>query len=96
MMKITSMEETDMSVIILHGDGQQRSFDVGYELHRAPIIAVNSYYMDVAQKGTSEADWYWQPGSPIISQHPDGEPLRQEDRLDIIFIGKFKVETITA
>jgi hypothetical protein len=81
--------------LICHGDGQTRSFDVGYELHRAPIIAVNGYYQQVGQKGTTDdATWFWQAGSTMVTQRRECPVLMREDRLDIIFIGKYKVETV--
>lgn len=72
------------------GNGDQKSFAVGYPLASEPTVYVNGVIQDVGIKGVeSGKDWYWNLGDPIITQDPSAQPLSEEDILRVDYIGKF-------
>ncbi len=72
------------------GDGEQRTFTVGYPIAEEPTIYVNDVIQDVGIKGVEEGkDWYWNKNDPVITQDQSATPLSSSDTLKVEYIGTF-------
>ena len=81
---------------IIHGDGEQTTFTVGYPIAKVPTVEVDTGSGFVAQtvgiKGVETGkDWYWNGGDPTITQDSGGTPLRDIDRIRITYQGEFPI-----
>ncbi len=72
------------------GDGQLTTFTMGYDLASVPTITVNAVSKTVGIRGVDTGkDWYWQQGSPDISQDSSGTKLINTDTLAVTYIGQY-------
>ena len=72
------------------GDGNTVSFPMSYDLASVPTITVNAVAKAVGIRGVDTGkDWYWQKGSPDISQDSGGTKLVSTDTLSVTYIGQF-------
>lgn len=72
------------------GDGNTTSWPMNFDLASAPTITVNTVAKTVGIRGLDTGkDWYWQKGSPDISQDSSGTKLISTDTLAVTYIGQY-------
>lgn len=72
------------------GDGNTTSWPMNFDLASAPTITVNTVAKAVGIRGLDTGkDWYWQKGSPDISQDSSGTKLVSTDTLAVTYIGQY-------
>ncbi len=72
------------------GDGNTVSWPMSFDLATAPTITVNAVSKAVGIRGLDTGkDWYWQKGSPDISQDSAGTKLVNTDTLSVTYIGQY-------
>lgn len=103
---IGGVAQTSLQTETRVGDGNAQSWAMGYDLASAPTVSINlgngsgGYLGWVAQtvgaKGSSGLQFYWQQGSPTITQDSSGTKLRgtvgatvYNDLLQVSYIGQF-------
>lgn len=91
---------TDPQIEIKPGDGESRSFTVGYPIGKVPTVEVDrgsGYVVEtVGIKGVdSDKAWYWSKGDPILAQDESETVLAATDRLRITYQGEFDIIVLT-
>ncbi len=77
------------------GDGTLQSFVTAYTVGRVPTITLNSGAQTVGIRGLDTGkDWYWQKGSPVISQEGADTPIGSGDDLRVVYEGLFEMVAI--
>lgn len=75
------------------GDGNTVAWPMGFDIAPVaptPTVTVNGVAKTVGIKGVSTGkDFYWQQGSPIISQDSAGVKLISTDTLQVVYIGQY-------
>jgi len=72
------------------GDGNNTTFTMSYDLASAPAVTVNSSTKNAGIRGLdSGKDWYWQQGSPDITQDSAGTKLVGTDTFQAAYIGQY-------
>jgi hypothetical protein len=90
-------ETTDIQTEIFYGDGENRTFTVGYDIAEQPTVEVSInggewVSQTVSVKGAEEeGQWVWKEGDKTASQNRDVEPLTDADRVRIQYRGMFPV-----
>ena len=85
---------------IKRGDGDSRSFSVGFPIAKKPTIEVSRDGDDweekeVGIKGLDEdKEWYWEQGDNTIKQDDSKDVLTNDDRVRITYIGEFPIVVI--
>jgi len=91
----TSTNETD-TVEVQRGDGDKRTFLVGAEIGTTPTIEVDTgsgystQTVGVNGIGTV-SDWYYNSGSPVITQDSGGTVLSSTDKVRITYKARFPI-----
>lgn len=89
-----TVQQTEIHV----GDGQSRSWTLGYQVSVAPTVSVNlnggGYTQKtVGIKGSSGSDFYWAAGDNVIVQDSGGAVLRGPtgtvDDLKVVYYGQY-------
>ena len=85
---------TDAQTEVQKGDGDKRSFTVGYALAEQPSVSIDRgsgyVYETVATKSESEgADWFWQLNDNTITQNRDNAVLSATDKVRVEYVGQF-------
>lgn len=91
---------TDEQIETEKGDGEKRSFSVGYDLADKPKVEVDrgSGFVEetVETKTTSSSSqWFWQLNDNTITQNRDETVLTATDRVRITYIGQFPSITVS-
>jgi hypothetical protein len=81
---------------IMHGDGEQTTFTVGYPIAKVPTVEVDTgsgfTLQTVGIKGIDkDKQWYWNGGDPTITQDSSGTALSATDRIRITYQGEFPI-----
>ncbi|MGH2478109.1 MAG: hypothetical protein ACRDHW_00420 [Ktedonobacteraceae bacterium] len=71
------------------GDGNTRSFPLGFELASAPTIVISGVTQTVGIKGTSGSQFYWAQGDNIIVQDSSQTVLASAATGSVAYIGQF-------
>lgn len=72
------------------GDSNITAWTMDYDLATVPTITVNASAKTVGIKGVSTGkDFYWQKGSPVITQDSGGTKLTTSDTLQVIYTGQY-------
>lgn len=98
---------TDPLTEVKKGDGQSKSFTLGFPLAQEPILKVNKNDglgfvavapFEIGIKGKDkEKQWYWSKGDPVIVQDDDNElvpVLGETDLLQVTYQGEFPVVAV--
>lgn len=91
------MDLTSPQTEIVYGDGEQRTFTVGYPIAKVPEVAVSVnggawQQQTVGIKGVEkDKQWYWNGGEPTITQETNDTPLGEDDRIRITYQGEFPI-----
>jgi hypothetical protein len=72
---------------IFAGDGNTRSFTVGYPLYSIPTITLNGITQTVGGKGSTGFAWYWAYNDPVLEQDTSGAVLQATDQLSVTYTG---------
>jgi len=81
---------TDALTEYFKGDGNQKTFTVGYPIKQEPTIYVNDVIQDVGIKGVETGkSWYWKLDDNTITQDQGATPLSSSDILKVEYIGSF-------
>jgi len=89
-------EQTSPQVETRKGDGNTRSFAMGYPLALVPTIKVNTVEKTVGIKGLDTGkDWYWSKGDPVITQDSEGTVLTVDDTLEITYVGQYDAVVVS-
>src|SRR5690606_91935 len=87
-----SKDLTDVLTEYKTGDGQNKTFTVGFPIAKVPTITLNDVPQTVGIKGLeSGKDWYWNKGDPVITQDNDATPLEPTDTLKIEYQGEYDI-----
>lgn len=92
---------TDIQLEQFVGDGDRRTFSVGYPIAKVPTITVNIAgggwaAQTVGIKGVDTGkDWYWSGGDPEVQQDDAGTELTAADKLRVSYQGRFPVVTLS-
>src|SRR5260221_7643775 len=86
------------------GDGNTVSWPMSFDISTVPTVSVNtgSGYVTktVGIKGVDTGkDWYWQKGSPLISQDSAGTKLRgspSNDLLQVVYVGQYPTVIVSS
>lgn len=75
---------------IKFGDGNTKSFTVGFPIAVAPVITVNNQPKTVGIKGDDDGktDWYWAKGDSVITSD---NPLASGAQLQITYQGEYPI-----
>ncbi|HTJ49432.1 MAG TPA: hypothetical protein VL443_08280 [Cyclobacteriaceae bacterium] len=77
------------------GDGNTRTFTLGYPLAGTPIIILNgTENTSVGLKGMTGFDFYYALNDPVIVQDSSLQALEDGDQLEIFYSGYFEVTVI--
>jgi hypothetical protein len=76
------------------GDGNTRSFTLGYPLASAPTITLNGNPQTVALKGLNNANFYYTLNNLVIEQDSVSVVLQDTDVLSIAYTGLFDVTVV--
>jgi len=90
------LDLTSPQTEIIHGDGEQATFTVGYPIAKVPTVEVDTgsgfALQTVGIKGIDkDKQWYWNGGDPTITQDSGGTPLGATDRIRITYRGEFPI-----
>lgn len=77
------------------GDGQGRTFTLGYAVYNLISITVNGVNQIVGLKGPNAtgSQWYWAQGDPNITQDNSGTILGTSDIVAFTYIGQYPIVT---
>lgn len=79
------------------GDANTTAWTMGYDLATAPTITVSSTGKTVGIKGLdTNKDFYWQQGSPIITQDSAATKLTSSQTLQVVYIGQYPTVIISS
>src|SRR5258708_407651 len=86
------------------GDGNTVSWPMSFDISTVPTVSVNtgSGYVvkTVGIKGVDTGkDWYWQKGSPLISQDSAGTKFRgspSNDLLQVVYVGQYPTVIVSS
>lgn len=83
---------TSQQIEIFKGDGQQRTFTLGYVLDRAPIVIRKADLQTVGLKGLDPGcNFYWAEGENTLTQDSKDIPVEGHEDLVVVYIGRFDV-----
>lgn len=83
---------TDPQTESRKGDGDTRSFALGFPIAKVPTVQVNAVAQTVGIKGIDTGkQWYWSKGDPVLTQDPTGVPLATTDTLSISYQGEYDI-----
>jgi hypothetical protein len=83
---------TDIQTERFKGDGEQRTFSVGFKIANKPTIKVNGVTQSVGIRGVDEgSQWYWSKGEKEITQDDSEIKLTSSDTLEIVYQGFFPI-----
>lgn len=88
--------QTDPQTETFRGDGDRKTFSVGFPVARVPIVEVEVAgtfeLQTVGIRGLDEGkEWYWSKGSNEITQDDDSAPLTTGERMRVIYNGQFDI-----
>lgn len=75
------------------GDGERRTFNVGFPIRRAPTVELNGSPQTVGVRGIDEdssADWLFAHQSTELTQNRDNDKLTSTDLLEVTYKGVFE------
>jgi hypothetical protein len=76
------------------GDDTATSWVLGYPLADIPTIFLNGALVLVGLKGTTGADFYYEIGSPVITQDVNATTLTSEEELHVVGTGTVEVDVM--
>lgn len=80
-----------------NGDGKTQSWAVGYEIAKVPTVEVNAVAKTVGIRGVETGkDFYWQKGSPVISQEETAAPPLIDDTVTVEYEGMYPIVAISS
>ena len=91
---ITGVVDTKTVSVTEIGDGETRSWTLGYPLADTPTILLNNQPQTVGLKGDAGYDFYWAPDDATITQDDSEDLLVETDTLAITYLGKYETEVI--
>lgn len=74
------------------GNGQSRSFALGYFLQATPTVTLNGQPQTVGLKGTTGSQWYYAIGDANLAQDNAGTILQQTDLLIVSGLGTYTTD----
>lgn len=86
---------------IFLGDGERRSFTVGYPILKKPTVDVNTGAGYVTKTvGIKDVetgkDWYWNEGSPSVVQDAAGTVLANTHKIRIVYEGRTELAIVAS
>lgn len=91
-------DETDELDERFVGDGERRTFTVGYPIAKRPEITVNGVAQTVGVRGFDDdagADWFFSFQSNELTQERSATPLTSSDALEVTYTGLFPVVIVS-
>ena len=83
-------DRTDPQTETFVGDGEARTFTVGFRIAEQPTVTVNSSAQTVGIRGVDEGrDWYWNKDARELTQDFSGTKLTGSDVLEVVYVGFF-------
>ena len=93
---IGGRDVTDPQTETFVGDGERKTFSVGFAVAHAPTVEVNDVAQTVGIRGLdSGRDFYWNKGSNEISQDDANTPLTSSDTLKTVYQGLFSIVAVS-
>lgn len=101
---IGGKDVTDTLTEIMVGDGQTRSFTVGFSIAQEPAIVIQRGLevvgipsSGIGIKGKDQGkQWYWSKGDPVVVQDDNESVLGASDQVRITYRGEFPMVAIYA
>jgi hypothetical protein len=88
---------TDPQTEVRKGDGNTKSFTLGFPIALVPTIKVNGIAKTIGIKSIdSGMDWYWSKGDFVVVQEETAAALLSTDTWSITYQGEFDIVAITA
>ncbi len=88
---------TDPQTETRKGDGNTKSFAMGFPIAKVPTVKVNGATKTVGIKGVDTGkDWYWSKGDPIIVQDESAAALTSSDTLEVTYQGEYDIVVISS
>ena len=87
---------TELQTDTFQGDGETRSFTVGFSISKEPAIYVNrgaGFVLETVGKKSINADsqWYWEVEDATVTQERSETVLSSTDILKVEYIGQYKI-----
>ena len=87
---------TELQTDSFQGDGETRSFTVGFSISKEPAIYVDrgsGFVLETVGKKSINADsqWYWEVEDATVTQERSETVLSPTDILKVEFIGQYKI-----
>ncbi|MGE5589195.1 MAG: hypothetical protein ACM3ZA_00990 [Bacillota bacterium] len=83
---------TDPQTETRKGDGNTRSFALGFPIAKVPTVTVNGAAQTVGIKGVDTGkQWYWSKGDPVLTQDQSLTPLATTDTLSVTYQGEYDI-----
>jgi len=90
-------DRTDLLAEAFRGDGDARSFTVGFDIAETPTVTVNGSPQSVGVRGVDDGvQWYWNKGDKTVSQDASETRLSTLDRLEVSYIGMFDAVIVSS
>ena len=89
-------DKTDPQTETFAGDGERRTFTVGFPIAQVPTVEVNSSAQTLGIRGVDEGvEWYWSKGAREVSQDSSGTRLTSQDVLSVEYVGMFDAVVVS-
>ena len=87
---------TDPQTERFRGDGDVRTFTVGFDIAETPTVTVNGSPQSVGIRGVDEGrQWYWNKGDKTVTQDSSETPLAASDVVQVVYVGQFDAVIIS-
>jgi hypothetical protein len=88
---------TDLQRERFRGDGDMRTFSVGFDLAQVPTVTINGELQTVGIQGVEQGkQWYWNKGDNTLTQDESETPLSASDVLLVEYVGQFDAVVLSA
>lgn len=83
--------QTDPRTESFVGDGERRTFNLGFPVQEMNSIELNNVAQIVAVRGTPGAEWFYTKGETLITQADAGTTLTGSDTLEVNYVGEYPI-----
>jgi hypothetical protein len=86
---------TDVQTERFKGDGEQRTFAVGFKIAKVPTVKVNGVIQSVGIRGLDDGkQFYWSKGEKELTQDDSETKLTDTDIVEINYQGFFPIKVV--
>ena len=89
-------ELTDVRTERFRGDGETRTFTVGFPIAQVPTVTVNGSSRTVGIRGVDTGrQFYWNKGDRTVTQDTSQSELGTADILRVVYVGQFSTVVVS-